>query len=101
VPRALAAALFVCVIAEALCALAVLVLAFALPAHMFVAVNLFGIFVALRAMIILGYGFARGTLFYRMRPVFRREHPARFWLLVGFNAVAVFVGLFLTRLPID
>ena len=101
IPRRLAAALFLFVIGEALCALAILVLAFAAPKYMFIAVNLFGVFLALRAGTILGYGLSRGIIFYRMRAIIQRENPLKFWLLVGLNLLGVLAGIFLTRLPIE
>jgi hypothetical protein len=96
----LAAALFLFVIGEVLSALAVIVLAVVAPSYLFVALHLFGAFIALRAATILGYGFAKGVLFIRMRAVLQREQPTKFWLVMGFNLLAVLVGIFLTRLPI-
>jgi hypothetical protein len=67
---------------------------------MFLALNLFGVFIVLRSGVILGYGLTTGTLVSRMQPVLQREHPTKFWLLVGLNLLGVLVGIFLTWLPI-
>jgi hypothetical protein len=85
---------------ELLCALSVLVLAFASPDHIFLAVNLFGVLVAVSAAIILAEGTASSRLLSRSGPIHRVERPIRYWTLFSMNVVALIIGLALTQLPI-
>ena len=75
----LATAVFAIVIAQLLSALAVPVLAFAAPNYMFIALNMFGFFLAIRAGIFAIYGLVRGSLPYHKQVVDRSAEPLKYW----------------------
>jgi hypothetical protein len=99
-PRWLAVALFFVVIAQFVCALVVLVLALVASPYMFVALNLFGALLTVRAGTSVVYGIVGGGMPYRARSMASSAHPVKFWGLMLGNLLGVLVGLFLTRLPI-
>jgi lipid-A-disaccharide synthase-like uncharacterized protein len=100
VPVRLAAAAFTLKMGEMLSALAVLPLAIFAPRHVFIAVNLFGLFVAVRSGLLLTDGLSHARIYTRGGPISRAKRPRKFWTLVALNAVVALVGIFLTQLPI-
>jgi hypothetical protein len=100
IPRWLAVALFFVVIAQFVCALVVLVLALVASPYMFVALNLFGALLTVRAGTFVVFGIIRGSLPYHEQSMTRSAHPVKFWGLMIGNLLGVLVGLFFMRLPI-
>ena len=98
-PDRLGVVLFLLKCGELLSALGILALAFALPRQLFVAVNLFGAFVALRTIIILIYGLKTGRMLYSKRSIVRSDQPVKFWLLCAVNLLVFVAGIGLTQLP--
>jgi hypothetical protein len=79
--------------------LVAIILAFAASRYMLVAVNVFGVFVAIRVAAILLYASISGQMLYPRRLILRAEHPAKFWYVAAVNSLVLIFGLFLTQLP--
>jgi hypothetical protein len=84
---------------EVISAVAVLVLAFTSPRHTLFAVNSFGAFVGLRAMLIFLYGLRAGQMFWRKRVYLWSQAPFAFSLLSALNFVVMVIGVGLFFLP--
>ena len=98
-PDRLGMVLFAIVGAQLLSALAFVILLFAAPGYLHVAVKVFGFFLTLRCGFFVVYGLVSRTFALQTQAITASEQPWRYAGLVLGNLLGALLGVFLILLP--